>query len=265
MVLNAFEKVAFWRTRRQETGHLLLALDFDGTLAPIVPQPDDARMVPAARAVMEQLLKRTDTDVAVVSGRSLPDLQRRCDMPGLYYAGNHGLQIAGPGVHETRAEALALLPRVRAFAERLQRALASRPGVYLEDKQLSLSVHYRPVDDAAEQQRIVALVEAAYQAQPEGVRLTYGKKVVEVRPDIDWNKGDATLYLLESVQAARNSEVFAIFIGDDLTDEDAFRVLRERGAGILVAAAAVPGTCATARVESVDQVVALLEEFATST
>jgi len=260
---NAFEKLADWRNRRRQTGHFLLALDFDGTLAPIVPHPDDAQLVDGAREAIEHVLNRPDTDVALVSGRALADLRARCPVPGAYYSGNHGLQIDGPEVHETNPDAVRLLPRVREFSRQIRALLNGTAGVFIEDKELTLSVHYRPVQDRCEQEKIVYAVETLYRQNPHGLRLTYGKKVVEVRPDIDWNKGDATLYLITCIERARASSVFPIFIGDDKTDEDAFRAVRTVGGdGVLVTSDSVTNSDASARVDSVRQVIELIQALA---
>jgi hypothetical protein len=123
MIPDAFAQLDSWRAERQRLGHLLLALDFDGTLAPIVSRPEDARMLAEARGGIERLLKRADTDIAFISGRSLADLHDRCAFEGVYYSGNHGLEMDGPGVRETREQAIELRPRVRAVAQVLKQSL----------------------------------------------------------------------------------------------------------------------------------------------
>lgn len=262
MIPSAFDQVAAWREQRQRLGHLLLALDFDGTIAPIVERPQDAAMLPAARGVIAQLLKRADTDVAIVSGRSLQDLRERCAIPGVYYSGNHGLQIEGPGVHETRPDALALLPAVRRSARELDEKLADIRGVFFEDKELTLSVHTRMIEDETERARVHCMVEETVAANPHGLRLTYGKRVIEVRPDVDWHKGQATLFLIDCIEKARASHVYPLFIGDDVTDEDAFAAIRDQGAGVLVADTPTAATQARAWVRTPDEVARLLRALA---
>ncbi|MGQ0560288.1 MAG: trehalose-phosphatase [Gemmatimonadota bacterium] len=262
MIPRAHDLVGTWREQRSRLGHLLIALDFDGTIAPIVSRPQEASMLAQARVVIERLLKRADTDVALVSGRSLHDLRARSRIAGAYYSGNHGLQIDGPGVHETRQDALALLPRVQAIGRELAHQLAGIEGVYLEDKELTLSVHSRMIEAEAERARVHDIVEQTYRARREGLKLTYGKRVIEVRPDVEWHKGEATLFLIGCIERARRSRVFPIFIGDDVTDEDAFRALAGRGAGVLVAPAPPPDTAARAWVRSPEEVVTLLEGLA---
>jgi len=262
VVSSAFDRVNIWRQHRRDTGHLLLALDFDGTIAPFAQRVQDAWMSRAAREALQRLLKRDDTDVAIISGRALDDLRERCDVPGVYYAGNHGLEIEGSGVHETRAEAVALVPAIQELAERLQAALGDIEGVYLENKRLSLSVHYRLIDDAAEAARVRQIVYDVFAGAAPGIKLTNGKKLVEVRPDIPWNKGNATLFLIETIEKAKGAPLYPVFIGDDVTDEDAFAALRRRGEGVLVTEEPLPRTAATASVPSVEGVIALVEALA---
>lgn len=241
---------------------MLIALDFDGTIAPIVRRPQEAALLAPARSAIEQLLARHDTDVAIVSGRALEDLRERCAIDGVYYAGNHGLQIDGPGVHETRPDALRLIPRIERVRAQLERALAGVAGVYLEDKTLTLSVHSRMIDDEAERARVHETVKQIFERDREGLKLTYGKRIVEVRPDTDWHKGDATLFLIERVTAARNSQLYPMFLGDDLTDEDAFASLRGSGAGVFVGEHPPEQTSAIAWLRSPDEVVILLQKLA---
>lgn len=262
MIPSAFEQIAAWREQRERRGHLLLALDFDGTISPIVERPQDAAMLPAARSVIERLVKRADTDVAIVSGRSLEDLRERCAITGVYYSGNHGLQIEGPGVHQTRPDAVALLPAVRRIARELDDELAGMRGVFFEDKELTLSVHTRMIDDEREREQVHRIVEEAVATNPHGLRLTYGKRVIEIRPEVDWHKGQATLFLIDCVEKARASQVYPMFIGDDVTDEDAFAAIRERGAGVLVADAPTAPTAARAWVRTPEDVVLLLRALA---
>jgi trehalose 6-phosphate phosphatase len=262
MIPSAFDQLDSWRRERGRLGHLLLALDFDGTLAPIVSRPENAQMLDSARGGIERVLKRGDTDVAFISGRSLADLRERCAFDGVYYSGNHGLEMHGPGVRETRDQAIALRPRVRALARILKPKLDGIRGVLLEDKDLTLSIHSRMIDDESERERVHGIVKDALRADGEGLKLTYGKRVIEVRPDVQWHKGEATLYLIDAVEKARGSAVYPIFIGDDVTDEDAFAALQGHGTGVLVADALPERTAAGAWVRSPHEVAMLLEALA---
>jgi trehalose-phosphatase len=261
MIPHALERVAEWREARSRAGRLLVAVDFDGTLAPIVPIPEAARLPTAARAALVRLALRPDTDLAIVSGRALEDLRPRVGIPDLYYAGNHGLEIEGPGIQEVHQEAALARPRISGCADELRSALALEQGVILEDKGLTLTVHYRQAPDHAAAGRIRKLIRGACADRP-GLRISEGKKVIEIRPAVEWDKGRATRFLLESLDVAAASLAPVIFIGDDRTDEDAFRALRDRGDGVIVASMPPPDTAATAFLRSTAEVVTLLEELA---
>lgn len=246
------------RDARDRAGSLLLGLDFDGTLAPIVPRPEDAQLGPGLEAVLRALAGRDDTRVALISGRGMRDLAARVPLDGVYFAGNHGLEIEGPDVERVHREAAAAEPALHALAGRLAAALAARRGVIVEDKGLTLSVHYRLVDDETEAEEIRRIVRACGR-DVAGIRLTEGKKVVEIRPDVDWHKGRA-LEFLRGVLEQRFGPAPAVFIGDDTTDEDAFRVLGAADFAIRVGGS--EDTIASATLPDTRAVAALLEELA---
>jgi trehalose 6-phosphate phosphatase len=260
MLKSAFDLVPEWRRQREALGHMLIALDFDGTIAPIVPHPEDAQLLPEARPVLDALAARADTEIALISGRSLQDLMKRVAIKDVYYAGNHGIEIHGPDLDDVVPGALDLRPRVQHFLAALEAALGDIPGIYLENKQLSLSVHYRMVDDEAEQRRIEETVQQVFDEHREGLRVTTGKRVREVRPDIDWHKGKALLYIIEEIEQVRGAQMLPMFVGDDKTDEDGFAALPPGGAGILVGP---PETSTAARsfVRTPEEAVSLLEQL----
>jgi trehalose 6-phosphate phosphatase len=260
MLPHAFELVPKWRKQRTEYGHMLIALDFDGTIAPIVPHPDDAQLLPQARSVLNQLAHREDTEIALISGRSLRDLVTRIGIADVYYAGNHGLEIHGPDLHDTVAAALELQPAVQRCAVALRAALNGIKGVYLEDKRLSLSVHYRMVDDPGAQEHVQDTVQSVFAEHSQGLRVTTGKRVLEVRPDVDWHKGKALLYIIEEIESARGAAMLPLFVGDDQTDEDGFAALSATGAGVLVGAPD-RDTAATSYVRNPEEAVQLLEQL----
>jgi trehalose-phosphatase len=216
---------------------LALFLDYDGTLSPIVQRPELALLPEAARAVLRRLAPRLP--VAILSGRLREDVAALVGLPQLIYAGSHGFDIAGPPPlrHEVGQGVPARLAHV---AERLRRELAGIDGVLVEDKRFAVAVHYRLVD-ARDLPRIEAAVDRAA-ADPEApedaggrLRKTGGKKVWELRPDLDWDKGQALLWLLGRLGLDR-PDAAPIFLGDDVTDEDAFTAVASRGGiGILVA------------------------------
>ncbi len=199
---------------------LAVFLDYDGTLTPIVPRPELAVLNDAMRDTLMQVSQSWTT--AIISGRAGADVRKLVGLDRLYYAGNHGLEIDGPrGMslhHELGREFRPDLVRCK---EQIQGDIGHLDGVLIEDKGLSLSVHYRLVAAS-----LVPQVKAAVdEVMPEVPRLLKrsGKKVIELRPRIDWDKGYAVQWLLEVVGGAP----MPVFIGDDKTDEDAFRVLPE--------------------------------------
>lgn len=260
MLKHAFDYVPQWRAERESLGHMLIALDFDGTIAPIVPHPDDAQLLPQAKPVLDRLAARADTEIALISGRGLEDLKRRVDIKDVYYAGNHGLEIHGPDLDDVVSGAVELQPLVRRCATALHEAVGHIEGIYLEDKQLSLSVHYRMVDDPASQKFIEDTVREVFNRNSKGLRLTTGKRVLEVRPDIDWHKGKALLYIIREIEEIRGAEMLPMFVGDDKTDEDGFAALPHKGAGVLVGSPDAQ-TAAGCYVRSPEEAVQLLEQL----
>lgn len=206
---------------------LALFLDYDGTLTPIVERPEDALLADETRAVLRRLAQRHA--VAIVSGRDLEDVRQRVGIEGLHYAGSHGFDIAGPRGSHAHEAARAAAPQLAAAAADVERATARLPGVQLERKRFTLAVHYRRAHEAD----VPAVREAVARAQARhpALRVTSGKKVFELRPDVHWDKGRAVLWLIETLGL---QDALPVYIGDDVTDEDAFRALAGRGVGIAV-------------------------------
>jgi len=215
--------VALVGERISHAPHLLVGLDFDGTLADIVPHPADAQMVPEMHRVMAGLVARRDVTVAVVSGRERFDLLARVDIPGLIYAGNHGLEISGPGFLFVEPKALAARPALHALAADLTARLQDIPGAFVEDKGLSITVHDRLVS-ASRLDEVRGRVHAALASVSHSFRVTTGTRVFDIRPRVAWNKGDAVSWIRAQVG---KPGALAIFLGDDNPDEDAFAALKD--------------------------------------
>lgn len=220
--------------RREELKRRLLSrrpvvfLDYDGTLTPIVERPEDATLPARGRRALERLRGRCP--VAVVSGRDLQDVRRMVGVDGIWYAGSHGFDIVGPG-GEGHRRGEEYLPALETARRRLAELPERFPGVRLEAKAFALAVHWR---EAREEH--VEEVEAAVDrvvADERDLRKTGGKRIFELRPNLDWHKGRALLWLLRILEA-EEGEKLPLYVGDDLTDEDAFRAIRDRGVGIVV-------------------------------
>ena len=209
---------------------LAVFLDYDGTLTPIVSHPEDAWLSESMRQTLRSLAAHVP--VAILSGRDLDDVRGRVHVDGIVYAGSHGFDIAGAGgLH--RELGAPYLPVLDAAEAELREALDEISGAQLERKHFSVAAHYRNVNEN-DAIRVAEAVDAVAVTH-RGLRRINGKKVYELLPDIDWNKGKAVLWLLETLQLeSRPRGIRPIFIGDDRTDEDAFCALEKRGIGILV-------------------------------
>lgn len=214
-----------------DDGQPALFLDYDGTLTPIVPHPDDAILSDAMRATLRRLTGLCK--IAIISGRDLDDVQDRVGINGIWYAGSHGFDIAGPkGEHSEYQEGRDYLPALDAAEQTLRDKLTTTPGCLVERKRFSIATHYRQVDQN-KVDTVKQVVDQIHAAHPE-LRLTTGKKIFELQPDIDWDKGKALRWLMQA-QNLDPGRFTMIYIGDDVTDEDAFRELASDGIGILVA------------------------------
>ena len=202
---------------------LVVLLDVDGTLAPIAPRPEDASVPAPTRAAVAALARARDVHVAVVSGRGAADARQLVGVDGVWAIGNHGLETINPDGQ------LSIDQRVRAWEDALrsvrsgaEEAAALVPGALVEDKGATLSIHYRLADAADVPQLERAVATAAERA---GLRVTRGRKIIEVRPPLAVDKGTAVLALAERLGATERSASI-LFAGDDTTDEDAMAALR---------------------------------------
>ena len=217
--------------------HILLLSDYDGTLTPIVSRPDEAILPPGVREKLCDLAKKTTFRVGIISGRSLSEAKAMVGIEGIYYAGNHGLEIEGPGLKFINPAAKAAQTEIKDLARQFSAKLGSIEGVIVEDKGLSLSIHYRLVKQS--KQNIIAEIFGQIVSpwlRDSKIRVTSGKKVWEVRPPIDWHKGKAVETIVKEMKAFLKCEQLpTIYLGDDTTDEDAFRVIhRPEGWSIFV-------------------------------
>jgi trehalose-phosphatase len=201
---------------------LVVLLDIDGTLAPIAPRPADARIPDATRVVLDRLTKLPNTVLALVTGRSAEDAARMA-VDDVWIIGNHGLELRSPnGIITVNPDAARYEPRVASAVRELMPLEQKLPGVLIENKRWGLSVHYRLANvDVLPSLR--SHVEGV--AKREGLRVTEGKKILELRPPGLADKGTATIQFIERV-AARSAAASVLYAGDDRTDEDAIRALR---------------------------------------
>ena len=223
---HAFELLAELEQACSERGMLLL-LDFDGTLAPIVPRPEDAQLPAATRDVLIALSERVP--VAIVSGRGLDDVRAMVGLDRLIYAGSHGLMVRGPDFEHIEPEALTAAGSLARLDEELRQAIADTEGLALEPKPHAYAVHYRHTP-AALLGDLFARVDKIVATHPE-LRMHHGRKVIDVVP-VGGHKGLAVRML-----RGRFPNAFPIYLGDDTTDEDALSAVADDGLGVLVAMA----------------------------
>jgi trehalose 6-phosphate phosphatase len=223
------EEVLAAARRKLARAGALLFLDYDGTLTPIVRRPEEALLPEGARRLLESLSAAPGCRVAIVSGRRLDEVRDLVGLPGLAYAGNHGLEMAWPGGEWVHPEARG----VRAELEALKGELPPEawPGVWVEDKGLTLTVHYRQAEPAVVPE-LSEVLARLLEPRAERLLVRSGKMSYEVRPRLDWDKGQAVLKLAGLLAPGGGWGLF--YAGDDATDEDAFRVLGEEGLGVLV-------------------------------
>ncbi len=207
-------------------------LDYDGTLTPIVERPEDAIMADDMREVIAELSKQCK--VAIVSGRDRADVQERVKLDNLFYAGSHGFDIKGPGgfekIHDKGKEFIPILDRVEQELEKTLQTIDG--GAQVERKKFSVATHYRRVAEENVQKVKDAVDKVLHKY--DSLKKGGGKKVIEIQPAVDWHKGKAVRWLLDALELDREKAV-PMYIGDDLTDENAFREIKKDGIGILVA------------------------------
>ena len=227
-LFDVWNKVAH---RLKSAEHVLLFFDFDGTLTPIVDRPESTVLPAETRKLLRTLAKNRHYTVGIVSGRALADLKDKVNVDGIIYAGNHGLEIEGFGSNFLEPVAEEMRPFLQMLGQALSATLRGIKGVFVEDKGLTISVHYRSVDDTEERKVRDAFARVTDPLHVTGrIKVTQGKKVYEIRPPVDWDKGKAVAWLIANCRQARGKGgAVPLYLGDDLTDEDGFKVIEKTG------------------------------------
>jgi trehalose-phosphatase len=202
---------------------LVVMLDVDGTLAPIVPSYDQATVPLETQRAVAALLENPGVYVALVSGRGAAVARRMVGVRSVWVAGNHGFELEGPSGEDLADPSVQSYRDVIATAaEQLRSRVSGISGVVIEDKGITISVHWRLADPST----ATAVREAVDQvAESLDLRVTEGKRIFEIRPPARIDKGTAVLALAERLTSGRD-EASLVFAGDDVTDEDAIRALR---------------------------------------
>ena len=205
--------------------------DYDGTLSPIVKDPKKAYLKPSVRKLLKQLSEYYP--VAIVSGRDLRDVRDFVQLDQLIYAGSHGYRITGPGgISWTHSEAEKTFPLLDHVEERLRKKFSEQEGITIERKYSALAIHYRNAPKYS-YKKINQEVEELIREVPD-LKKGRGKKIIEIKPAFDWNKGKAVEWILRKMGYSDPESYHPVYVGDDVTDEDAFRALADHGTSILV-------------------------------
>lgn len=200
---------------------IFLFLDFDGTISPITREPKDAILPSDIKIWLRKLSGKKNVKIGIVTGRALSDIRRKVGLKNIVYAANHGMEIFHNGKYLLR-KGLVYRKPLRALAGELRAALSDVPGAIVENKQLSVAVHFRKVNTKFHPalKRGVRKLSKAYMKKY-NLQLTRGKMILEIRPAKLWNKGKAVMWMWQKLAPKH----LPIYIGDDITDEDAFKAL----------------------------------------
>ncbi len=229
---------AHWNSvRRRISGkYAALLLDYDGTLTPIVKTPDRARIPEQIKQLLKALSANPGCTLTIISGRCLKDIKKKVGLRNVVYSGNHGLQIEGPNIRFEAPVTPDYKTILQKIKNELKQMLSPVRGILLEDKGLSLALHYRLTN----KKEVPFVRRAFYQVVLPYLRLgkiktETGKKVFEIRPATEWDKGKAVLWVLSKQKShSRAKPILPIYVGDDATDENAFRALKNKGLTIFV-------------------------------
>ena len=198
---------------------VFLLLDYDGTLAPIVKNPEKVKHSKEMGVLLKEISRKLP--FAIISGRSLEKIKELVGIENVFYAGNHGLEVEGIQKKFIHPTALRIAPSLRKIYKDLKKIRIK--GIFVEDKKLTISFHYRAVPKGK-----IALAKKKFEkiVKPrlkKGLRIEEGRKRLDVKPDVDWNKGKAVKLILKIYD---RKKILPICLGDDKTDEDAFLALK---------------------------------------
>ncbi|HEX2966688.1 MAG TPA: trehalose-phosphatase [Syntrophorhabdaceae bacterium] len=202
-------------------------LDFDGTLVPIMKNPEECYLSDEVRHLLSMLSRHKDFTIGIISGRSLPDLRKRIGIKNIYYSGSHGLEISGPGIRFVHPDAKRTRTQIFSLKKSVEKELGLVEGVLIEGKNYSFSFHYRMLErkNIAPVLRRFKDAISRSQMMNENILILKGKKVVEIIPSLNWNKGSAVTYIMSNTRRG----LYPVFVGDDRTDESVFSELAGRG------------------------------------
>jgi len=229
-VNHLFEDWESIQTKIQQAQNLFLLLDYDGTLTPIVSLPELALCPFEIKRVLEELRDLPGVHVAIISGRSLEDVRRKVGVSDIIYVGNHGLEVEYPDGRRKNVLPSVRTRELKRITQNLQNSLKEIPGILFEKKGPILSVHYRNIPQEFSEQ-IRHVIEEELRPWKGRWKMVSGKSVLEIQPNVEFHKGRAVNEILKTFCC---QELLAIYLGDDQTDKNAFRVLKGRGISVFI-------------------------------
>ncbi len=238
----------------------VLFLDYDGTLTPIVKHPEDAIMADEMKEVLRKCAAKFK--VAAVSGRDMDDLKSKVGVENLIYGGSHGFRISGPDdLYREHEKTNEIVPKLNEIEEKLHEIFKGIKGVQIDRKRYAIGIHYRNANDG-DVQEIISKADKVIKENPT-FKKGEGKKIVEIKPDVNWHKGMAVIWITEKLGLNDRNKYIPVYVGDDVTDEDAFKSIEDFGIGILVGSHGKE-TAAKFKLKNVYQVRIFLEKLADS-
>jgi len=208
-----------------------LFLDFDGTLVPIQDNPAQCFLSPNIKSQLEKIVSSGNACISILSGRTVSDVKKRVQMKNICFGGNHGLEISGPSFRYVHPDALIGKQVIDKICRKIEKKICNIEGALIEKKKFGLTLHYRMAS-----KDFTALIKRTFykiiaeSPDTQAFSVLRGKKVLELVPRIQWDKGKAALFLLQN----QKKDYLPIYVGDDITDEKAFEVLREIGTTVRI-------------------------------
>ena len=207
----------------RKKGKWLLGLDYDGTLSPIASKPGQAKLQSETRLLLKRIARSKRVVLCFVTGRSLNGIFKIVRIKRAIYIANHGFQILIENKTWVHPKAVRIRKSLSESLQILEKELKSVPGILIEDKVQTISCHFRNVPKRFLKD-ICLTIRNVVNKYSKDLRLFYGKKVYEIRPNVDWNKGEALAKVVLDLKGFRKPAI--IYFGDDVTDEDVFRILK---------------------------------------
>jgi len=208
----------------REAKHILLLIDYDGTLTPIVEKPELAHLSPEMKECLQRLANNPRLTLGIISGRTIEDLQQRVGIKDIVYAANHGLEIEGPSLSFVHPAAKKAMPLLRSLSQDISKAIVGIKGARIDNKGLTLSLHYRLVDESQLDELNKIFTEIVKPSLASGqIRITPSKKAYDIRPAADWDKGKAVEFIAQKFTG--EDKPLMLFLGDDVTDYDGFHMV----------------------------------------